>query len=169
MSPSYVQLGSLSSLRSPRRFTARGCAHHWGCGRERCPHPLPSGTLRSGPRPSLTGRSTSCPLQVQLHPQPVVCPTHPAAASSRTDWEHPQGSREALCCTREAPTATSDASPPRVSRVTCRAPSGRPRTARTVWAGALLPRTTRGALLFTQDVNYLKTTLLFLLPFLPVK
>ena len=76
MSPSYVQLGSLSSLRSPRRFTARGRAHHWGCGRERCPHPLPSGTLRSGPRPSLTGRSTSRPLQVQPRPQPAVRPIH---------------------------------------------------------------------------------------------
>lgn len=124
MSPSYVQLGSLSSLRSPSRFTAKGCAHHWGCGWERCPHPLPSGTLRSGPRPSLTGRSTSCPLQVQLRPQPAVCPIHPAAASSRTHWKHPQCPQEALCCTQEASTATSNPSPPRVTDRLAKLPPG---------------------------------------------
>lgn len=85
----------------------KGACSSLGVRRERCPHPLPPGTLRSGPRPSLTGQSISHPLQAQLRPQPAVRPIHLAAPPSRIHWEHPQGSRDALHCSQEAPTATS--------------------------------------------------------------
>lgn len=168
MSPSYVQLGSLSSLRSPRRFTARGCAHHWGAGGRDGPTPaIWDSEARSQARPDGTKHFLPSPGAA---PPPASGVPYPSGCSLFKDrLGAPQVSREALCCTQEAPTATSDTSPPRASRITCKAPSGRPPTERAVWEGARLPRTTKGTHLCTQDVKYLKTTLLFLLPFLPVK